>query len=145
MMASEIKNGKGVLVDLTRCVGCGACTVACKMWNGQDFRNPETKEFENAHGADAQLDSNTWTTVQHMKVQKDGQEVSRYVKRQCMHCQDPACLSVCFSHSFHQTNEGAVQYDPELCVGCRYCMIACPFDIPKYEWEKVMQIGRAHV
>ena len=127
---------KGVLVDITKCVGCGSCTVACKMWNNQTYVNPQTKETENAHGFDAELDSNTWTTVQYVKAQKDGKEVLRYVKRQCMHCQDPSCSSVCFAHAFHKTAEGAVQYDPELCVGCRYCMIACPFDVPKYEWEK---------
>ena len=132
------KNPKGVLVDLSKCVGCGSCTVACKMWNNMTFTNPQTGAVENAHGKDVQLDSNTWTTIEHHQVEKDGKMVQRYVKRQCMHCQDPGCLSVCFSHAFHITKEGAVQYDPELCVGCRYCMLACPFDIPKYEWEKVM-------
>ena len=137
-MATTVTDQKSVLVDLTKCVGCGSCTVACKLWNNQSFEKPETHEFENAHGTDVELDSNTWTTVHHMKVNKDGQEVWRFVKRQCMHCLDPACSSVCFAHAFHQTEQGAVQYNPELCVGCRYCMIACPFDIPKYEWEKVM-------
>lgn len=75
---------KGVLVDITKCVGCGSCTVACKMWNNQTYVNPQTKETENAHGFDAELDSNTWTTVQYVKAQKDGKEVLRYVKRQCM-------------------------------------------------------------
>lgn len=138
MTVQANRKDKGVLVDLTKCVGCGSCTVACKMWNGFDFKNPQTQEFENAHGENVKLDSNTWTTIEHRKVQKDGQEIWRFVKRQCLHCKDPACLSVCFSNSFHITKEGAVQYDPELCVGCRYCMIACPFDIPMYEWEKVM-------
>lgn len=138
MANSVVIDQKGVLVDLTKCVGCGSCTVACKMWNNQSFQNPQTKDYENAHGVDVELDSNTWTTVEHKLVEKDGKEVWRFVKRQCMHCLDPSCLSVCFSHSFHKTAEGAVQYNPELCVGCRYCMIACPFDIPKYEWEKVM-------
>ena len=94
---------KGVLVDITKCVGCGSCTVACKMWNNQTYVNPQTKETENAHGFDAELDSNTWTTVQYVKAQKDGKEVLRYVKRQCMHCQDPSCSSVCFAHAFHKT------------------------------------------
>ena len=137
-MANAVTNQKSVLVDLTKCVGCGSCTVACKLWNAQSFQNPQTNEYENAHGVDVQLDSNTWTTVEHKKVNKDGQEVWRFVKRQCMHCLEPACSSVCFAHAFHQTEQGAVQYDPSVCVGCRYCMIACPFDIPKYEWEKVL-------
>lgn len=139
MSSKKTTPNKGVLVDLTKCVGCGSCTVACKLWNNQSYQDPQNPgEFVNAHGEDVKLDSNTWTTVEHMKVQKDGKEVWRYVKRQCMHCQDPSCLSVCFAKAFHITEQGAVQYNPELCVGCRYCMIACPFDIPKYEWEKVM-------
>lgn len=138
MSNANTGNNQGVLVDLTKCVGCGSCTVACKMWNSMDYKNPQTGAVTNAHGQDVELDSNTWTVVEDRKVQKDGKEVWRFVKRQCMHCQDPACLSVCFSNSFHITEEGAVQYNPELCVGCRYCMVACPFDVPKYEWEKVM-------
>lgn len=137
-MAQEAKNQKSVLVDITKCVGCGSCTVACKLWNDQSYKNPQTGEFENAHGVGVQLDSNTWTTVEHLKVKHEGQSVWRFVKRQCMHCLEPACESVCFAKAFSRTPEGAVQYDPELCVGCRYCMIACPFDVPKYEWEKVM-------
>lgn len=138
-MSHEVaKDQKAVLVDLTKCVGCGSCTVACKLWNNQSYVNPQTGEKENAHGVGAELDSNTWTVVQHQKVQKDGQEVWRYVKRQCMHCLEPACASVCFAKAFTKTDQGAVQYDPTICVGCRYCMIACPFDIPKYEWEKVL-------
>lgn len=75
-MANKVTNQKSVLVDLTKCVGCGSCTVACKLWNNQDFKDPENPEItKNAHGIDVKLDSNTWTTVEHMKVQKDGQEV----------------------------------------------------------------------
>lgn len=93
-MANKVTDQKSVLVDLTKCVGCGSCTVACKLWNSQSFENPQTGVMENAHGTDVKLDSNTWTTVEHMKVQKDGQEVWRFVKRQCMHCLEPACSSV---------------------------------------------------
>ena len=76
-------NNKGVLVDLTKCVGCGSCTVACKLWNNQDFKDPQDPtHFVNAHGTDVHLDSNTWTTVEHRKVEKDGKEVWRFVKRQ---------------------------------------------------------------
>lgn len=80
-MANKVTDQKSVLVDLTKCVGCGSCTVACKLWNSQSFENPQTGVMENAHGTDVKLDSNTWTTVEHMKVQKDGQEVWRFVKR----------------------------------------------------------------
>ena len=53
-MANAVTNQKSVLVDLTKCVGCGSCTVACKLWNNQSFQNPQTNEFENAHGVDVQ-------------------------------------------------------------------------------------------
>lgn len=60
----------------------------------------------------------------------------RFVKEQCLHCREPACASACFAKAFQKTPEGPVVYYPSLCVGCRYCMVACPFSVPKYEWEK---------
>jgi formate dehydrogenase iron-sulfur subunit len=122
---------KGVLVDLTKCVGCGSCTVACKLWNKLEFDKASP-----AVGMNPQLDDKNWTTVSFNEVKKDGQPVWRFVKQQCLHCEHPACVSACFAKAFQKTAEGPVIYYPHLCVGCRYCMIACPFDIPKYEWDK---------
>ncbi len=119
-----------VLVDLSKCVGCGACTVACKLWNSLEFEG-------NDNGHDVQLDDNSWTVVQYHEVQKDGSEQLRFIKRQCHHCEDPVCATVCFAKAIKKTDEGPVVYDPTLCVGCRYCMIACPFEVPKYEWNKI--------
>ncbi len=123
--------GKGVLVDLTKCIGCGSCTVACKLWNDHEF-----EDNVQAHGENPVLNDKTWTTVTYNKVEKDNEPVWRFVKEQCMHCEHPACVSACFAKAFEKTPEGAVVYHPELCVGCRYCMIACPFGIPKYEWKE---------
>lgn len=124
---------KGVLVDITKCIGCGSCTVACKLWNELKFdrENP-------GHGEEAILTDHNWTTVNYKKINKDGDQVWRFAKEQCLHCEEPACQSVCFSKAFEKTPEGAVVYKPNLCVGCRYCMIACPFEIPKYQWDKVL-------
>ncbi len=121
---------KAVLVDLTKCVGCGSCSVACKLWNDLEYdkNNP-------AVGIEPKLTDKNWTTVALNQVEKDGKPVWRFVKEQCLHCEDPACASACFAKAFQKTPEGPVIYYPHLCVGCRYCMIACPFDIPKYQWD----------
>lgn len=126
---------KGVLVNLTKCVGCGSCTVACKLWNDMKFddKNPTL-------GPTAKLSAKNWTVVHFNQVEKDGEPVYRFVKQQCLHCEDPACASACFAKALQKTKEGPVIYYPHLCVGCRYCMIACPFNIPKYEWEKTFPL-----
>lgn len=121
-----------VLFDVTKCIGCGSCTVACKMWNDLSF------ESGNAHGYDVSLDENTWTTLEYNDTENaSGESVLRFFKHQCMHCMKPTCVSVCFAKAIQVTDSGAVVYDPKKCVGCRYCMIGCPYDIPKYEWGKV--------
>jgi formate dehydrogenase iron-sulfur subunit len=124
---------KGVLVDLTKCIGCGSCTVACKLWNENKFdpHHPAT-------GDEPKLTSDNWTIVQRWEAQQNGEPVWRFVKKQCLHCQEPACASACFSKALRKNADGAVVYYPHLCVGCRYCMVACPFNIPKYEWDKAL-------
>jgi formate dehydrogenase iron-sulfur subunit len=101
-------------------------------------------------GADAKLTCDNWTVVQKFRIstesgknihkdapeRTDGSEVWRFVKQQCLHCKEPACVSSCFATAFKKTDEGPVVYYPNLCVGCRYCMLACPFSIPKFEWHK---------
>ncbi len=123
---------KGVLVDLTKCIGCGSCTVACKMYN----ENKWIEERQPTSGIEATLADENWTVIKTVKAEKEGKAVWRYVKEQCLHCIDPACASACFAKAFQKTPEGPVVYYPDLCVGCRYCMVACPFSVPKYEWEK---------
>lgn len=122
---------KGVLVDVIRCVGCGSCVVACKMWNDLKY----TKEIP-AIGKDARLAAENWTVVNKVEVKKGRKSAWRFVKQQCLHCEEPACASACFSRAIQKTGSGPVVYDAKLCVGCRYCMLACPFNIPKYEWDK---------
>ncbi len=128
---------KGVLVDLTKCIGCGSCTVACKLWNDKKF---SVEEPTVGPAAIAKLTANNWTVVQHNEIKKDNETVWRFAKKQCLHCQDPACASACFAKALQKTKEGPVIYYPHLCVGCRYCMIACPFNVPKYEWDKAFPL-----
>src|SRR3989338_3559161 len=107
----------GILIDITRCVGCYACEEACaNRWG-----NPVTEEH--------QLSATKNTTV----LQVD----DVYLPRMCMHCADPTCASVCPVGAFTKTPEGPVIYEAHKCMGCRYCMQACPFDVPRYQWDSL--------
>lgn len=110
----------GLLIDATRCVGCGECARACKEEN---HLPPEVEPRTTAY---------TWTTVE------DVGGVN--VRHLCMHCLEPTCASVCPVAALHRTPEGPVVYDKEKCMGCRYCMMACPFDVPKYQWDKAVPV-----
>lgn len=129
---------KGVLVDITRCIGCRSCMVSCKSWN--DLPANKT-EFANNWDSPGKINANNWTVVTSHIIEQGDEVKWRFVKRQCMHCNEPACESACFTHSFVKTKEGAVIYKPtelnqDYCVGCRYCMIACPFGVPSFQWDK---------
>ncbi|HBQ29208.1 MAG TPA: (4Fe-4S)-binding protein [Desulfotomaculum sp.] len=135
---------KGVLVDVTRCFGCRSCQVACKQWN--DIPATPTT-FNNNWDNPPELNAYNWTRVGYHLIEKDNQIKWRFVKTQCMHCEEPACESACFTHSFVKTKDGPVIYKPtelnqDFCVGCRYCMLACPFNIPKFEWDKALPFLR---
>lgn len=108
-----------MLIDLTQCVGCGACRDACQ----QVHHFPQK---ENTH-----LDARNFTTLR--TIETENGEV--YARQMCQHCQDPACASACLVGALEKTRDGAVNWDADKCIGCRYCMVACPFDIPKYEWS----------
>lgn len=118
----------GLLYDSTRCVGCRACVAACREANGL---TPQATVLNGAaYDAPAGLDGNTKTII----ALYDTGTARGYVKNQCMHCVDPACVSVCMFSALHKTKWGIVAYDPDSCIGCRYCQIACPFNVPKFEW-----------
>lgn len=130
---------KGVLVDIPKCFGCRSCMVSCKTWN--DLPANEGAEFSNNWDSPGKFQSNNWTYVKYNMIEKGDERIWRFTKRQCMHCAEPACESACFTHSFVKTEEGAVIYKPteidkDYCVGCRYCMLACPFGVPTFEWDK---------
>ena len=122
----------GMLYDTTRCIGCKTCVVACKRAND---RGPDPGPWGEEKLYDAPMDLNG-NTKNIIKLYKEGPYRS-YFKAQCMHCVDPACASACMLHSLHKNEvTGVVEYDPFYCVGCRYCQMSCPFNIPKFEFEK---------
>jgi len=113
----------GVLVDTTRCAGCNSCTYACAEANGL----PEPEDPD----AVTRPTTEQWTAVRTFKTSKG--EV--HVKRQCMHCVHPACGSACLTAAMKKTAEGPVVWREEKCMGCRFCMVSCPFDGPKFEYS----------
>ncbi|MBI5303713.1 MAG: 4Fe-4S binding protein [Chloroflexi bacterium] len=117
--------GNGILIDASRCVGCRSCQNACKVAN-----NLPTNETP------VGLSATTLTFVEMKNISQDPKKpVIKPVKMQCMHCEEPSCASVCPVGAFEKTPSGAVQYDADKCIGCRYCMMACPFGAPKYNWD----------
>jgi formate dehydrogenase iron-sulfur subunit len=126
---------KGVLIDLTLCTGCRGCQVACKQWNQ---RQAEQTVLDGNFTNPKKLSSDSYTRVRFVEMEKNGRPVWSFIKDQCLHCKEPACVSACPVGAFVKTKEGPVNYNYDKCIGCRYCMVACPFQVPKYEWEKVL-------
>ncbi len=124
---------KGMLVDLTKCIGCGWCQAACRQWNEL---SPAQDTGDEDGPTQPCLSADTWTLPEFRQVEYGGQLHRVYIKRQCMHCQNPACVSACPVGALQKTGAGAVVYDCTRCIGCRYCMVACPFGVPKFEWSE---------
>jgi Fe-S-cluster-containing dehydrogenase component len=124
-----------VLVDTTLCVGCRGCEAACAEANAL---TPPPAGDEVL--AQRRPTTSTRLTVVNRFESGDGGE--RFAKRQCMHCVEPACASACPVRALDKLPNGPVTYHPERCMGCRYCMVACPFEIPKYEYEKAVPTVR---
>ncbi len=122
----------GVLTDLTRCVGCRSCEAACNDAN--KLPEPEISfDDQSVFEKERRPDWRAYTVVNQYPNPKDeGNPVFR--KMQCFHCNEPACASACLVGAIKKTPEGAVLYDESLCIGCRYCMAACPFSIPAYDY-----------
>jgi formate dehydrogenase iron-sulfur subunit len=118
--SGPVTNGHALLLDTTRCIGCGACSAACKEQNGLPL---EIEDRSTAY---------TWTNVE----KRAGQNV----RRMCMHCLSPTCVSVCPVGAMQKSPTGPVVYDSKKCIGCRYCIQACPFNVPKYQWDKAIPV-----
>lgn len=119
----------GMLYDTTLCVGCKACVVACADANGLPR---ETGASGGLYQAPPDLSASTKNIVR-LYVSGDTRS---YVKNQCMHCIDPACAGACMIGALQKREFGVVTYEADKCIGCRYCQMACPFNVPKFEWAK---------
>lgn len=111
---------RAILFDSTLCVGCRQCEQAC----ADRWRLP----YNDAIGAEEKLSAHKLTAI---TTNKDG----KFRRQLCMHCAEPTCVSVCPVGALQKTAEGPVVYDEKKCMGCRYCMEACPFQVPTYEWR----------
>lgn len=125
----------GMLIDLTKCIGCRACQVACKQWNGlpaartrfnPGFTSPPTR---NAY---------TWTTVERLPCVSGDRQRARFVKIQCLHCEQPACVQACLGGALQKTEAGPVIVNRDQCVGCLHCTDACPYGIPRHLTDRAV-------
>jgi len=114
-----------ILTDVTRCIGCEECVAACRETNHTGADAPHSWQRD-----PSDLSSSRWTTL--VKTQ------GRSVRLHCRHCLDPSCAAACPVGALHKTADGPVVYDPDICMGCRYCMMACPFGMTRYEWSSAM-------
>jgi formate dehydrogenase iron-sulfur subunit len=116
--ATRSDEALAILIDITECIGCRGCMEACMLRRGI-----EDDPFEVE-----QLSAKAYTVVEEFG------DADYFARRMCMHCEDPTCASACPVEAIRKTELGPVIYEARRCLGCRYCMMACPFDVPRYEW-----------
>jgi len=121
----------GVLVDTTRCVGCRACEEACATANGLPV--PDIAD-ETVFETERRRSPSQFSVINRYQTRAG----EFFVKKQCMHCLQPACVSGCLTKAMHKTKEGPVVWDSSKCMGCRFCMVSCPFDAPKFEYDRAV-------
>ncbi len=128
----------GVLVDTTVCIGCRRCEWACKT--AHDMPTPPLENYDDrtVYENMRRPDYTSYTVVNEYENDDTG-KFPIDVKVQCMHCNQPACVSACIVGAFSKLENGAVVWDESKCIGCRYCMVACPFQIPAFEYQKAIQ------
>ena len=130
MQATEIVK----LIDTTRCTACRGCQIACKQWN--EMPGLRTRNF-GSYQNPPDLQWNTWTLIRFQEhVDQKGNLKWLFRKDGCMHCTDAACVKVCPTGALHYTEFGSVGLKEHLCIGCKNCVAACPFEVPKYDGSK---------
>ena len=130
---------KSTLIDITKCIGCRACQVACKQWNDKEG---EPTELESALGFQnpASLSAKTLTLItSHELIDENapGGLHFAFTMQRCLHCLEPACVSACPTTALFRQADGPVSYDADPCIGCRYCILACPWGVPTTDWDSL--------
>ena len=130
---------KTTLVDITKCIGCRACQVACKQWNDRDGEETDFQwdlGFQNP----ATLSAKTLTLITFHELpneQAPGGLNYLFTMRRCLHCLEPACAAACPTTALNRQADGPVTYNADKCIGCRYCIWACPWGVPTAEWDSL--------
>jgi Fe-S-cluster-containing dehydrogenase component len=122
-----------VLFDATLCIGCRKCEWACNDQNKLPNQSFASFDDKSVFEEERNMTPNKYTVVNRYEVEGYGQPI--YVKKQCMHCSQPACASACLTEAMKKTEEGPIIWRGNKCMGCRFCMLSCPFDIPKFEYD----------
>lgn len=132
LTAREAESGQpgresmAILIDTTRCLGCRMCEMACAKANGLPDPSEKVSFEEERKTSETQ-----WTVVNRYETDRG----TIHAKKQCMHCLQPACGAACLTRAMYKTEEGPVIWREDKCMGCRFCMVSCPFDIPKFEYD----------
>jgi Fe-S-cluster-containing dehydrogenase component len=127
-------DSNGVLVDTSVCIGCRSCEEACDRAN--NLGKPAKYFADNSvFEKPRRTQNNEFTVVNRFQSEATGNKPV-FVKKQCMHCNEPACFAACLAKAFSKSPTGAVVYNQDVCIGCRYCMQACPFYAPTYEYDR---------
>ena len=130
---------KSTLIDITKCIGCRACQVACKQWNDRDGEQTEL-EWNLGLQNPATLSAKTLTLITYHELPDEkapGGLNYLFTMRRCLHCLEPACASACPTTALNRSADGPVGYDADKCIGCRYCIWACPWGVPTAEWDSL--------
>jgi Fe-S-cluster-containing dehydrogenase component len=128
----------GVLVDTTVCIGCRRCEYACKKAHNLPTDPEDAYDDRSVFDKMRRPDDKALTVVNQYGSAANA-DIPKNIKVQCMHCDHPACVSACIVGAFSKEENGSVIWDESKCIGCRYCLVACPFQIPAFEYEKAIQ------
>jgi formate dehydrogenase iron-sulfur subunit len=128
---------KTTLIDITKCIGCRACQVACKQWNEREGEQTELQDYMGFQNP-ATLSAKTLTLITFHELPDEkapGGLHYLFTMRRCLHCLEPACASACPTTALERQPDGPVSYNSDQCIGCRYCIWACPWGVPTAEWN----------
>ena len=143
--ATAVSQQKTTLIDVTKCIGCRACQVACKNWNDCDGEMTQLLPDLGLQNP-ASLSYDTFTLISSHEIPNEhvpGGLNFVFAMQRCLHCLEPACASACPTTALYKELDGPVSYDEDKCIGCRYCVWACPWGVPAAEWHSLApKIGK---